>query len=58
MKKIKTFSYTNAQALDDAVNAFNETHSVFATQTNVAVTSGEPFKVIYTATVFYTEANK
>ena len=58
MKKIKTFSCRSAEELDASVNEFNATHAVFATQTNVAVTGGNPFTIIYVATVFYTEANK
>lgn len=56
MNKIKTFSYKNAEAFDAAVNEFGATHNVFATQSHVNVTTSEPFKIIYTAVVFYKEA--
>lgn len=48
---IKTITDTDIEAFDAHVNAFEKTHSVFATQTHVLRNEG--MKTEYVAVVFY-----
>jgi len=52
-QNIKTILSKNHKALDIAVNQFCQDYNVFAIQTDMVLTSAEPFGLIHKAVLFY-----